>query len=583
MKNIKQILSSKVFNVTLSIIWICLLIRTDSFLFDYILVAALFIYFYCIKPNYLLIERDKKSLILINLCSVIISFFIVLANYNILFFETNSTLNFLINIIVCIVMLHSGHIIFKNIILYLLFIIENIHINKRTNCDKDIKKIFAYCLLFVLIIYLFIFYAFYYPGNMSRDSIDQIRQIISNDYYVYHPIGHTLLIKACMNLAALFSSDINFQISFYIMFQIIIFSFSYAYCAVTLYEYGISMKALIFVILATIFAPFNFSFCFSVWKDALFGVSVFIFVIAYFRIISIKNVNTSRADYIVFFISSILFCIIRHNGLYAFIALTILQFIIFKKSNRKLTYLMLLALVIVLIFNKFALEYFDLTGKNLVHSLSIPLQQISRVIIYHGNDLLPYEKQLIQSVVNIDNIKMYYNPHVSDYFKNEIIVHGNQDFITNNIFEYIKLYISLGIKYPRDYIIAFIEQTKGFYNAGYQENVFYDIITANDYGISKDILLPSLRRAVDLYEALFFKVFFLQPFISIGFYTWIVLIICCINLVRNNKYAFFISLVLLFIIGTLIIATPVYCEFRYEYSVVLSLPFVIFCSLKSST
>ena len=55
----------------------------------------------------------------------------------------------------------------------------------------------------------------------------------------------------------------------------------------------------------------------------------------------------------------------------------------------------------------------------------------------------------------------------------------------------------------------------------------------------------------------------LQLFLCIGFYTWLMLISTYMAVVKQNNMNLFASIPFLMVILTLLIATPVYAEFRY--------------------
>lgn len=61
------------------------------------------------------------------------------------------------------------------------------------NNSINIKKIYFYNLLLILLCWLPILLA-YYPGIFAYDASNQVMQVINHDYTTHHPLVHTLLL-----------------------------------------------------------------------------------------------------------------------------------------------------------------------------------------------------------------------------------------------------------------------------------------------------------------------------------------------------------------------------------------------------
>ena len=68
-------------------------------------------------------------------------------------------------------------------------------------------------------------------------------------------------------------------------------------------------------------------------------------------------------------------------------------------------------------------------------------------------------------------------------------------------------------------------------------------------------------------------------FLSIGFMVWLLLMFVYKSVIYKRKDLFFIIVPPLLVIATLLIATPLYAEFRYAYAVSVILPFIIAMSV----
>ena len=82
-------------------------------------------------------------------------------------------------------------------------------------------------------------------------------------------------------------------------------------------------------------------------------------------------------------------------------------------------------------------------------------------------------------------------------------------------------------------------------------------------------------KAVDTYLRYYSKFPLSKLFNSIGLMVWANLIAVYIAITRKDVKGLFCALPPVMVIVTLLIATPVYAEFRYAYSVFCSLPVIM--------
>ena len=71
-----------------------------------------------------------------------------------------------------------------------------------------------------------------------------------------------------------------------------------------------------------------------------------------------------------------------------------------------------------------------------------------------------------------------------------------------------------------------------------------------------------------------------QPFMSIGFYIWINLLMFAISIFRRDKTGAISTVLITAIVASLLIATPVYAELRYIYAVFCDLSSIILFVLR---
>lgn len=138
---------------------------------------------------------------------------------------------------------------------------------------------------------------------------------------------------------------------------------------------------------------------------------------------------------------------------------------------RKKQYRIILSLVFVLIFSfimkRPVLAMLNVSQPDTVESLSIPMQQIARVVV-DENDLSSQQTELLSKVIDIEKIPDSYSPILHDPIKLLVREKGTVKYLKEHIAEYTKLYLELGLKHPIKFVEAWVDQTKGYWNGGYE-------------------------------------------------------------------------------------------------------------------
>ncbi|MFR1477806.1 MAG: hypothetical protein ACLSB9_20055, partial [Hydrogeniiclostridium mannosilyticum] len=132
-------------------------------------------------------------------------------------------------------------------------------------------KIFLICWLIIFICYLPYFIGLY-PGVVSNDSYNQIRQVLSlRAYSNAHPIAHTFLIWVCFKLGHLLSFGNNTCVAIYTLCQMLFMSAVFSYVS----TYILRKRAPKWFFIGTVafFAllPVNGFFAVTMWKDFIFS------------------------------------------------------------------------------------------------------------------------------------------------------------------------------------------------------------------------------------------------------------------------------------------------------------------------
>ena len=571
--------------------WIALLYYTDSYYIIYLAIALLGFSCRCMLKS-----SDTESFSKVIDADLLVaagfSLMIMLANYHIpyrmlqyvistyngaSFIEKNiDWCSLLLSLIVYPLLIIGGTCTFYFLLRYLsqkLISLALCHDDFRLKPQWFFTSVFAGLCAFYSSIMLLCFY----PGVTTTDSCQQISEILTGNYTNHHPFFHTLIIRLFIALGNVFSDNINIGVLLYSLGSILFLSAVFSYMITTLYQLKLHKGILITALLFYVLLPSHIMNSFTMWKDIPFSAVVLLFTVSFFRVM--KNIGKHRiGDLILFFLSMFGFCLLRNNGLIAFVFVTVGFAIIYKKylkqhKLKKLLISMASVVAVCLIIINPVLDALEIDKTETVESLSIPIQQISRTVV-DNNDLSENQEKLISELIDMEKIRELYSPYISDPVKFYIRDYGNQKYFKEHKMKYVLLYFQLGLSHPGSYMTAWIDQTKGYWNAGYDYPRFSTVCDGEDLGIERVVVNEKLQRVVLSYFSLFNYFDILKPFQSIGLFTWLTLLVSYLGFKKKDKLTLFLTVPCMAIIMTLLIATPVFAEFRYAYSLFCCLPFL---------
>ncbi|MDO4982535.1 MAG: DUF6020 family protein [Eubacteriales bacterium] len=441
---------------------------------------------------------------------------------------------------------------------------------------KKCKRVFFASFACLLIVYS-LWWLYEFPGNTSPDSSNQIMQAmglipLSN----HHPVANTMFLKLIFNIGfKLFDGNQNVALGLYTFVQLIFMSACFAYTVAVLYREGIKRTAIIAVLALYLFLPYHASYSVTVWKDVPFGGMVLLLCTTLWQLLerSKQGEKTGAGLLSLFAFSAFGVCLLRSNGLYAFVLTLPFIIIVFRKQNIKITVIAAGTAAASILITGVVYPSLNIRPADFVESLSIPAQQIARVIASDG-ELTGEQEELLSRIIDISAVKDTYNENISDPIKNLIRTTGDVEYLSAHKGEYLKLWVNIGMSHPGDYLRGFIEQTKGYW---YPDVKYWSMSTYCDDCIQLEIYKD--RHLPDSIGRIFADVGFYSPnlpivgsFFSIGLAAWVLLSMFSLCIV-NRKYALTVIYIpVIAVLATLLIATPVYAEFRYAYSLFTTLP-----------
>lgn len=561
--------------IIFTMIWLSNLASTDAYFSVYVLIAFL--------SFFLQIQSFRKDNVVSHsetigpwIFSFIFSLFVLLANYPI--FTTLGDPAFigrgtsiLVNLINTAFSFVGGIVVSYPIFCFFFHHFpQNVRGSSINNRKWMTLGIFG-SIFCINLIHLFLVE---FPGNATEDTFTQIGEMVSGSYSNFNTFWHTMIFQGILSLGYAVFSDMNMALSCFCIFQILILSAAFTYCLTTLQDYGVPKVVLVGVYLIYAAVPYNIALSITIWKDVLFAAGTLLMITAWLRII--WNLGKKRfLNDVLFCCGSLLFLLSRTNGWVIYLITFVLVLLFFRNNKRFLAMMGTLAVTGCVLLNP-VLSLLNVPNGDVVESLSIPIQQVSRVIA-DGYELSDEEEMLLSRIVDIEEVPLLYTDWLSDPMKEEI--RGKDPaYFEDNIEDYLKLWIRLGVKHPWAYLKAWVDQTKGYWNAGYDYALYSETITDNPYGVEKTGGGNLIAALFHLYFGLSRHVIFFEPLHSIGLHVWIVILCFAVNVAKKRK-EFLLSVPLLILVVGLWFGTPVYCCFRYVYPLFVSFPLILSTTL----
>ena len=440
--------------------------------------------------------------------------------------------------------------------------------------DHTALSSFLLCLLCWLPYYLY-----QYPGIMTPDSINQFEQVLGViPYNNHHPFAHTMVFALLYKAAFALTGDMVVSVGFYTFAQMCLLSAGMAFFISTLRQQRIRPFVLLLLTAFYALIPYHAVFSVTIWKDIPFAAAVLFFNCLLLRLILHGSLLLHERILLLF--SGMMICLFRSNGWYAFLVVVPFLLFFFRKQKRQVYPCLLVTLLLCVLIKYPVMNHFQVTQPDLIESLCIPTQQIAAVLC-NDRELTAEERGLIESVVDLTYIKELYNPTFADNMK-ELVRAGDQEYLASHKKEFFKLWVSLGLRYPGDYLDAYIQQTYGYW---YPDS-FYLVaeaegVSATELGVSTRHLIggPLVVKGKELAIKLGSIVPIYGTLWSMGVACWVLLFSMGTVLVRRETRKLLCYLPSVLLLFTVLIATPVATEFRYVYFMVYSMPFYLMAAM----
>lgn len=445
--------------------------------------------------------------------------------------------------------------------------------NKLDGFFKGGKKEFLLTWLFIFLCWVPVLLALY-PGILAYDTHRQIPQFFSGEYTTHHPVFSTLLIGGGFKAGLELFGSYNAGITFYGVAQMIAMSGIFAYVCGAVKKFGVPAVYRLGMILFLALFPINPVWGLNPTKDVLYTGFILLLLLTVLEIIyDRESFFSSWKKPLKFIIIAVLVGLNRNTGIYVIVLLALLLVICYRKHWKSMLAMCLVAVVACGLSISGINHAVNAKKGSTREMLSVPLQQIARVVYYNEDELSEAEMATIYELVAEERFEDY-NPQVSDPIKN--------GFIDENFHaapgKYIKLWMDLGKRYPGVYINAFLENSMGAWYPDWdypshhrylQLKVRTDTKGVGD-AVYRDSKFEGLLTVLEkiFHDAKFMDYPLISQMFSVPLQFWI-LLFCTFAAIYYRKKKLLLAMAIPLIIWLTVLVGPIIL-LRYTYPILLS-------------
>ena len=425
----------------------------------------------------------------------------------------------------------------------------------------------AVCLLCYLPYFLM-----YYPTWFNNDAVWQLEQVLgmappSN----HHPYFHTMILKVLFMTGYKLSGSYTGGAAFYTFVQMFVMAMVFGFLLYWLYREGARVWWLAAAVVFYALLPINALRTICMSKDTFFSAALILYAWSLVKIDPKK-----RSGAAVWFAAGLLVCLLRSNGFFIFTGTSVIFMAAAVHREKKLPKRALLCIAAVaccyLVYHGPVLKALHVEPPDTIEGLTMPVQHVLCAYL-KGGELTEEEIAMIDRVVPVEKLEDYYHPRLFDVTKNLIREEGDQQVIADHKAAYFKLWLRVGLRNPLQYLVAQVRQTAGYwaYSVPDYEYAYGDqFMVDNPFGITTQRKVFSYADELAMHDFLMNFLDLYNKVWSLGLNTWLMVFGIAYTVYRRRSILIYVPFIMLLV--SLLLATPVYNEFRYAYGLFAAFP-----------
>lgn len=425
----------------------------------------------------------------------------------------------------------------------------------------------------------------FYPGVCNWDTINQLtdfftgkdpmsyswipgQETVSVFLNDHHPVFDTLIYALFIGIGKGIGS-LNAGMFIFSVLQVLIMSFSLGFMISYMAELEIPLiyrqLSLLFVALMPSLCLFNVTMI----KDSTYSVFFILYLMLY---INIVRKGFDRNILVLFTTVSVLLCLTKKTGIYLVLICNLILLLSKAVKGKRLKLLISSAVpffIIFILMGKIIFPLADIYPGGKQEMLSTFIQQTSRVVVDHREELTDEELSVIDRIVPEEDIEDNYRYDSSDGVKNTY----RFDATSDDISDFMKLWIKLLVRYPGSCIKATVGNCAGFFAPVRTVQVYTGIPSQDMVEITNPSELESPRLWVkDTYNKICSSKF--PGLLYTVIYSWWIPLLSLSVCIKRRKSQNILCLVPVFVSILVLVASP-YSGARYALSLIYTAPVIL--------
>lgn len=354
-----------------------------------------------------------------------------------------------------------------------------------------------------------------YPGWFNYDAPWQLSMYIGREVSAHHPVLHTLLMGWLLEFMNGINGTYNKGVALYLLLQMAVMALCFGYVICFLAKKNVGRIGRMAAILWFVLFPTVVLHVMSATKDSLFAAFLIVFCILTYEFIREPERFLKNRFKMTGWVLLLFLCIVfRQNSLYAFCIAAIPFAVILRRHFKVLIGMGVSVVILYLLYTGPFYAAFSVQPGSKAEFLSVPCQQVVKVYLEEQERLSEEEKSLIETVFTQEAFSRY-RPKIADFTKGNL----RMDILSENKAEYLKLYTSLAVKYPADFLDAFFLNTYGFWYPDATVDIYEDGVS---YYFATEHVPPAVENSKIPFLLSFYKNFYTGfPVQDAGVLTWL--------------------------------------------------------------
>lgn len=483
-------------------------------------------------------------------------------------------------LILAIIVMAGYYLVYKNSIALGQYIFRH---NKKILSihmpEKGFLKFFEEHCFFISFLFFFItslpYLIFFFPGTLQPDAYAQLCMYFNPEEITgHHPVIITLLMGHCVEFGRnVFHSD-TIGMFFYTGLQSVLQWLVFAYVMKLLVKIKTPILLKCFALLFFSVFPLFPMWGYTMVKDTGYYIFVLLFIASLAEIILLPEEKWGK---ILLIISSVGMGLFRNDGRYVVFLTLIIICICSRKGWKYYTAAFAACLLAVFLVEGIYMPINDIKKGSVREALSIPIQQTSRYVRMHYNEITPEEQAVLEDVFTkeLEEIGNAYAPELSDTAKGLFMLYPS----SRQLKDYFSVWYKQLLKHPGTYIQAFLNQTYGYFYPNREELLGYVCFFwfNGQYQMETPVKLnfgirnPWGRDLLENFTNFVFRMPGVGMLYNAGFHIYI-LLGCAVFCLAKKKKGSLLIYTTSFCTLLVCLVSPVNAELRYMLPIIAALP-----------